>query len=546
MFLLLLKARIRGLINVARHTAQRSRLTAVVLTLIGLWLFGVLFLGFHFILELAPGQNRVEMVYQLFYALFLFLLAGSVPFVSGTMLQAGDYLLLGSAPIAPHSIVAAKLVDATVTNSLQFAFLGVPAILACGMSLGLDIVGWIGLSVLIVLFVMLPVLLTSLALILGLRVFGPKRVRAAVTAVSAILAAVVCLAIVSQARNIRLEVHSPVGLASLAASTSPTVRQPPSGWFATALLNLGNGKTAEGAADIGRLGLLVASLYGLCMAFGGRLLSEANTSEESAPVGSVVSHSRLRPSRSGLLGLCSAPVAAIVAKDIRYVVRDAMLLSQLSAPIILFLVPFVLAIKAGAGSLVRIEDMYPISGVMVAIILFMQTSTLALSSIGLENRGFWLVLTSPNGGMTLLWAKFLMCTAVCTFVGFTLNVIGAIMFRAQFGYLLLGFAIITPASVALCGLGVGVSGALPRFIYENPAHRVSAWALVIGFFASAAYVLVVALIFAAALFAVEQPNANPPLIYAAAWAVFAVLSAACAVVPIAIGARRIEQYQWEH
>src|SRR5205085_2929673 len=124
-------------------------------------------------------------------------------------------------------------------------------------------------------------------------------------------------------------------------------------------------------------------------------------------------------------------------------------------------------------------------------ILFMQTSILSLSSIGMESRSFWLSLVSPNGGGTILWAKFVMSTTVSGGIAACLTLLNGLMFRANlWGSLGAALGVLMIAA-ALCGMGVGISAALPRFIYENPAHRVSPWALIIGFFATAGYLIIV-------------------------------------------------------
>src|SRR2546423_7678913 len=121
MFILLVKVRIRSLWNVAAHSFARRPILCLFLTLLGACVFSGIFVGFRFFLHLTSSARQTqELIYHVFYFLFLFLLAGSVPFVASTLLQASDYALLSAAPIRPHAIVAAKLLDATVTNSLQF------------------------------------------------------------------------------------------------------------------------------------------------------------------------------------------------------------------------------------------------------------------------------------------------------------------------------------------------------------------------------------------------------------------------------------------
>src|SRR5439155_15554272 len=125
-------------------------------------------------------------------------------FVASTLLHSADYQLLSAAPIRPAAVAASKLLDAAVANSLQFSVIGLPAILACASALQLQLSGWIVLILLVAMFMMLPVLITSLFLLLALSLFGARRVRQAVSVVNAVMAGIVCLTIASQTGRMQL------------------------------------------------------------------------------------------------------------------------------------------------------------------------------------------------------------------------------------------------------------------------------------------------------------------------------------------------------
>src|SRR5436853_7336500 len=127
MLALLIRVRLLSIWNVIRVSVRRSRALSAAYTLGAVLLFEGIFWGFRLFLRLGSSMpnGRDQMVHDLFHFLFLFVIAGAVPFVASTLLQAGDYLLLSAAPIPPTAITAAKLLDATVTNSLQFTVIGV-------------------------------------------------------------------------------------------------------------------------------------------------------------------------------------------------------------------------------------------------------------------------------------------------------------------------------------------------------------------------------------------------------------------------------------
>jgi hypothetical protein len=133
-------------------------------------------------------------------------------------------------------------------------------------------------------------------------------------------------------------------------------------------------------------------------------------------------------------------------------------------------------------------------------------------------------------------------------VGTSLALISGVLFGANLTAILIEIALIVMSSAALSGFGVGLAAAFPRFVYENPAHRVSAWALVLGFFASTAYVLLSGLLFGAGwLIATNLADSNLSMVvYVGVGLLYVVMSGLAVYWPVAFGARRIEGYQWEH
>src|SRR5258708_24479718 len=157
MFCLLVKVRLLSIWNIARYNATRHKLLSAGLVMAGFVMFALVFLGFLVFLELVRSEDdTVELIYEIFYFLFLFLLAGAVPFVASTLFHSSDYLLLSASPVRPGAIVAAKLLDATVPNSLQFTVIGAPAILVCAYGLHINQQGLASGAFFVLCFVFLP------------------------------------------------------------------------------------------------------------------------------------------------------------------------------------------------------------------------------------------------------------------------------------------------------------------------------------------------------------------------------------------------------
>lgn len=547
MFLLLMKIRLQCALNVMRETLRRRPLFATALTLLSAALFLILYYGFRIFFDVAHTLNVLpQCIHQTLYYLFLFLFAGAVPFVASTLLQSSDYSLLFASPVSPRAIIASKLIDATVTNSLQFSLLGIPALVACGGALGLPFWDWLLLPIVVLLFALLPALLTSLGLMLMLAGLGMRRLRSAVTLLNAVTGALICITVVSRVGSGSTEMGINGVLSGHVRKLTETASlsgQSPSQLFSDLLLNLASGAVVPAVIDFAVILFIVAGLFALCLALGSRLLSAATVAEESDAGPAPLSSTALPEARSARLP--PGPIAATFRKDFRFLCRDTVLLSQLAMPLILYTVPFVLNFSERS-----LRDlMFPLALMMVGIILFMQTSILSLSSIGLESRAFWVMKVSPIPIRTVLWSKFLWSALFSGGISGVLVLISGSAFQQPLGLTLMIALLFVIVSAGLCGLGVGISATFPRFVYDNPALRVSAWALILGFVFSTAYLMLTGAILILTWWLSTQLGidlAHQMLIYVGGGTLFLILTLLSVIIPIHVGAERIEGYPWEH
>ncbi len=428
---------------------------------------------------------------------------------------------------------------------------------ACAAALPMNLFSWLLLPLLIVLFVLTPALLTALILLTALLLIGVKRARASIAALNGIMAAGVCITIVLEVNHLPIKPTMKAFHSSFAASSSvsPLAHRIPSALFADYLIHVGSpGGTGLAILAFGKIIALNALLFGSCLLLGGKLLSAANLSEEEiAPPasqrriktsGDIRSISPYSSERERRWSPFSDPITGIMAKDWKYLFRDSVLLSQLAMPMILVVVPFVLEFQAPE---LRDEISFFASAI-VGVVLFMQTSILSLTSIGLESQGFWATLTAPIDGMTFLKAKFLFCTLLSAGAGVALTLITGLFFRFSLSALLIQSFFVACSSAGLCGLGVGLSALFPRFVYENPAHRVSAWGLILGFFVYIAYVFISGTLFAADWLITSKMTDTTQILTVnmIATSLYLVFNWICVYAPLAIGAKRIENYEWLH
>lgn len=552
MFWLLMRTRLLSARNVIKETWRNNSVLAAAMSLAGVCLFLGMFLGFMLLFHFAAQYGVLEeTIYQAFYYFFLLLLAGAVPFVASTLLQSADYSLLFAAPIPPRTVVAAKLLDATITNSLQFTVLGIPALVACAVSLNFPMLEWVILFLLIVLFMLLPALLTAFALLVALAVVGMSRLRAAITLINVLMGIGVCITFVLEARNLPFKFSGANGEMSqfhpVLHSVSTTAHLLPSAWFAGVIVELAQAKPAANHHAMLLFGMIVivcGTLFAACMTLGGRLLSSSSVVADSEGHGTLKTTGR--DDARHWRRLLGAPLAGIFVKDLKYVWRDNMLLSQMSVPLILFLVPYLIGLQN--RSMDARTELFPFSAVIVLFIIFIQTSILSLSLLGMEAEGFWMVLSAPASRRALLWAKWLLSTLMTGGLSLLLCVIAALSFRADLLWVLAESVIVIICTAGLCGIGVGISAMFPRFIHENPAMRVTPLALILSFFVTAIYMALTLLIFIAAWLvgAGQNTNSAPPVTFAIAFGSHLLLTIIVVVVSMEIGIHRLIEFEWNH
>lgn len=558
---LLLNLRLRAAWNALRFAPPRHRLVGGVLSLGSLLLFAGIWAGFGALLSATNDASPAlftSLLKRTAFFLFLFLLAGGIPFVSGVLLSPGDLPLLAAAPIRPAVVVGARLLDAIAVSSGQFLIIGVPLLLASASVLHLSAAAWLVFALLLALFLALPALLVAALLLALARTVGVRHLRTAVAIASAALSLAMCLLTVQEvsarasgsqrfltAAAGQIKVMNAASSLPAMPEESPPPAWMPSAWAAQTLLALGAGDTRRAAEGMTLLLLLTLLVTGLCLLLGGPVLVGERLLEQSGGQGRSPTRRALLDTIVALFPLAQS-TQALIAKDLRYVARDLVLLSQIGIPVILYLVPFVIAGQLGTQSAGGSGDILLLSLGIVGTILYMETSILGLSSVGLEGRSFWIVLAAPVSSAHLVRAKFLFAFLTALAVGAPLFLGSCLFFQAGVRGTLWGLSILVLACAALCGLGVGISGLFPRFLYDNPAHRASLAALVWGFVGATLYVVLASASLGGGLFAASLwPERSAAFIGGGA-AFFVLLSLSATFIPLLAARARLTGYSWEH
>lgn len=572
-FVVLARARGRMAWNSARVSTPTQRVVVGLLSLLGLVLFALIAALSMAGLRLAQsGQSLADglspaalsLAGQAYEWLFVFLLAGAVPFVAATLFQANDLPLLLTTPLPPRAVVAAKLLDAVVVNASQALLLGLPVLVGLGWAARLSVTGWLWLGAATGLLLIVPPCATALLLLLAARALGMRRVRAVVALVSIALGIVITSAAVlgasravqsgglnlAQIRSVLREGTAPFAPPRnpmpipTGPKAAPAIGLSPASWAAAMLADTAGGRPLAHQGILGLCALLLAAviLVGLCLPLGARTLT-ADAFLEQSSGGYIASRAGAIPPR--LRPFWGLPTAGMLTKDARYVRRDLILQGQIGTAALLFLVPFLLRAAGGSQSPQDSDLFGALALGMIGMTLYMVTSIVGLSSVGLEGRAAWIVLAAPITRAGWLRAKWLGAFGLSAGLVVVLGLIAWPAFRLSGQLMADAAGIGLCACFALSGVGVGLSGLFPRFIYDNPAHRASVWALTLGFVLASAYVLAAGLTLGGAALLASEGILPAHFAWLLGGALFVLLSLVTGLIPVALAARRLRRYDWD-
>ena len=570
MFGILVRARLRMLYNAARSAPATQKTVVSILSFLAMGLVFGIGAGTKALVDIAQDTgtfnhsgaltlSAAALVSKIYEYLFFFLLAGSVPFVATTLFQADDLNLLFTTPIVPRSVVGAKLVDAIVANGTQFMILGVPVLAGLGWAVGLGAFGWFWLVIATLFLLVIPPTATAAVLLIAAKVLGMRRVRIVVMLVSICLGlGITLLAIVGtnkitsvgriNYRQVRQEIqrsqaiHKTTTNAVVLTDNAPSWL--PSTWAFEILQDTAGGHTLgrHGGMGLLRLALCGGLLVPFCLLLGQNVFSseaflETTDTSYIKPAGATERHPLLR--------LLPVQLAGMITKDIKYIKRDTILLGQIGTALILFLVPYLIRGTGGPNDRTSADLFGYLALAMLLLITYMTTSVISLTSIGLEGKSGWMVIGGPISRGALLRSKWILSFAISLSIVSILTLISWATFGWDWPTTVLAIGGWTATCFALSGLGVGLSGLFPRFIYENPAHRASVWALILGFYFSTGYIVACILIASVGYIAVLRSVASFHVAVTIGLLAFFAVSAFTGIVPVTLAERRLESYEWE-
>ncbi|MGZ9164972.1 MAG: putative ABC transporter permease subunit [Anaerolineales bacterium] len=400
----------------------------------------------------------------------------------GVLLQAlylsGDMDFLLATPLPIRAVFIAKLLQAVLPNFALFSLFGVPVLFGLGIFNGYN-VSYYPLVILLMIFLALAASgLSSLLVMLVVRVLPPRRAVEILGFIGAMLA-FLCSQTGNLANSFGRDINfSGTRIAALLILSN--TRWLPLNWAGQGLVALGEGHWLSGLVLVG------ATLGFTTVAFWFALITAERLYYSGWAGMQVVARKKIRSSRpanttgNGLVRLLPRPVLAIVQKDFLTLRRDLRNLSQLVSPVIFGAMYTLILLRSGgeppAGrgeapgwfmESFRIVLAYGNIG-MSLFVGWMLLSRLAGMGFSQEGRNYWMLKVSPIRVGHLLASKFLVAYLPTLGLGFIFLTVISIVQGLSILEFVYSFIAILMCLAGMAGmlLSFGVAGA--NFTWDDP------------------------------------------------------------------------------
>lgn len=493
---------------------------------------------------------------QIFFYVGLLMIVSAAPQVFGSLFQSGDVAWLLSAPVPVPTIVWVKILDSVLSGSRVFIPILTAAWLGVGLILGLSPAGWLISIPVWGLFTMFAAGFTTFMLLVSVVLLGARRVQNSLILFHVGVPIAMLITLMFTARNprdlIRFE-NLPMPAFS---------RLLPSNWAAEALIGFNNNSPSHTLLGLALLLLVCLLMLLACALLGRYLFQQVELFEAASEAGS-----RIRVSAAEVISRPASLLKAVLQRDSLLIRRDPLILWQILTPLLLAPMPLVLLQRFPEQA--SSDELRFITFSLIVSMLYLQTSVVSLSSVGLDARAYWLVKSAPVSPLQYLVAKWLFAVLLCGGAMTILAWFFGLLLRVSPFYILSFWGLMLLSSCALSGIGVGLSAYFPRFVWDTPAQRVSVWSLMWGFGLYTAYIVLMSVIVGFTYLVAARGEIPTPVLdgsglwvqgvaplpaaVSAEWMVWLtgglwaiLLSAIATFVPLVMGAWRLQNYEWEH
>lgn len=535
----------------ARKTGGKIGLGVAVFWVGGwaIFLSGAIGFGAGALLRRYPGIHLEPLLPgAILTAVALILLLSSFGVALGALFFSRDLDLLMSAPVDRRAVFTSKILDGVGLYYAIVLATAVPALITYGIGLGYGPFYYLLALVTVLASPLLPAGFGALLVLLVARFAPARRVKEFLGFVGALVG----LGCAVLGNTSRLWTSR---LGDTGADPAQLLREAqrleglpvPSLIAGRGLALAGTGHWAGALGDVVGFLAITAGFFACCVLAADRLYAAGWVRMQSS---GTARRSRERAAREAAGGgwLRRAPAwAALMLKDWRVIPRDLRNFAQMLTPLLILPVVYVnllagrnsegLAAVGAAGQGRAVDGAVIVVALGVLTTTFLICSRVALTSISMEGRSWWVLKAAPLSRLELLGGKF--AAAMIPFAALsTVLLLGAALWKGfhPLGFLFSWFAVeVFGAGMLALTVGCGVPWA--NLEWDDPRKMRSGWGALIAF-AGAAVLVIVGGAFLALPFLAE---AFRPALTLPAWALglagATAVSAAIGWAGIRLGAR---------
>jgi ABC-2 type transport system permease protein len=543
----------------ARLRQERSgsgaRLMLVGLTGLAFWtaIFGVAYRVLSYI-QRVPDIGELlagKVLSGVLLAFLTILLLSNVITALSTFFLAKDLDLLVAAPVGGTRLYLTKLGETVVHSSWMVALLALPILTAYGIVFsGGPLFPFVAVAA-IMPYLILPAVLGTIVTVLLVNVFPARRTRELLT----LLGLGALGAVVLFFRFMRPEqLARPEGFQNfvdyLVALRTPTNPLFPSEWAAEMLMNWllrvwdpwPVAKLWGAAAAALAVGVLVHR----------RLFRLGYSKAQEGAERKVRRHMRGPADR--VLRLLPPPKREFLLKDMRLFFRDNSQWSQLILLAVLLIIYIynIRTLPIHSGERVPFALVTIISFLNLGLAGFVLAAVAArfiFPGVSLEGRQMWLLRSSPLDPRAMLWSKYWIGTIPLLFLALVITLLTNWLLQVSEFMMVVSVGTILLYTLAVSALALTFGVFYPQFGTENAAQIPTSFGGVVYMMASLcllAVVIVIEAVPVSAYLRAWQRGESPAFtaeLFAAGVAVALILVSAT-ILPLRLGARRIEQMEF--
>jgi ABC-2 type transport system permease protein len=397
---------------------------------------------------------------------FLGILVTSFGVLLQALYLANDMEFLLSAPLPLRSVFLSKLLQAILPNFSLICLFALPVLYGLGFSNGYNVLFFPLVLLMLAALALAAAGISSLLVMLVVRIFPARRVAELLGFIGAILS-FVC----SQSGNLARFDNFSGQQASQALELVTRFNQPwsPLAWAGRGLVDLGSGHWLSGIGfSVLTLGLAFG-IFGAALTISEKLYYSGWASMQARQQKKKVQKKAQAEVSSPLAGLVErsvpAAIRAIFVKDLLSLRRDLRNMSQLVTPLIFGIVYGILFLRnggqlpAGRGEAPRffteiLKNLSLYGNVAISLFVgWMLVARLGMTAFSMEGKNYWLLKSAPISVGQMIFSKYMVAYLPSLAMGWLFLLAISIIQRAA--PLMILFTLLV---VALCIAGnVGVN-----------------------------------------------------------------------------------------